>query len=233
MPDEQATLMIEAWGSQAIKVEYATAGGPGDSPYVVMTARHALVYCLDAEAVTSGLATWLHARYRTVRMLPVEARPPTHRATDRAVGSVTLTGGARLSDVRAFAEANSPNGRTHTIVRLGPLSVRAYDRLALDSHVHAWLDAFAASRDAFDVGPRHSIRDLDQYARSLVRGPYRPVEPRDGIGRDDRLNPTWRAARGSDLQLVDGSQRLRDVVRDDLRDVADGPSSQTASREVR
>src|SRR4051812_32207708 len=27
VPDEQATLMIEAWGVQAIKVEYATAGG--------------------------------------------------------------------------------------------------------------------------------------------------------------------------------------------------------------
>lgn len=201
-PEERSTLLVEAYGPQAMDVRFATAGGPGDSAYVLVRTPNTLVYCLDAQAVTACAYSWLIARERAARALKADVAPPGPHRGARVVGSITLRGPQRFPDARVYAAPNSPNGVAHVVVRLDGLTVRAYDRASLDSHARGWADAMAAAYEAFERPPRQGLAALLQHAREHVRGPY-SVELEQGLARTPPgANRAWLASRSSEVRSL-------------------------------
>ena len=87
---------------------------------------------------------------------------------DRSVvGSVTLRGDRRIG------EPHSPNGSVHVVLRHDGLTVRIYDRAALDMYAKAWVEAHEAAQNAFGVGHVPTIQTLLHRASQQSRTPYR------------------------------------------------------------
>jgi len=202
LPEERSTLLVEAYGPQRVDVGFATAGGPGDSAYVLLRTPNTLVYCLDARAVTACTYSWLIARERAARVLPADRAAPTAPRGARVVGSITLRGPQKLPDARVYAAPNSPDGIAHVVVRLDGLTVRSYDRASLDSFARGWADALAAAHDAFERPPHQSLGSLLEQARQHVRGPY-SVELENGLARTPAgANRAWLASRSSEVRSL-------------------------------
>jgi hypothetical protein len=173
LPNEHTTLIVEAHGPLPMRVNYATAGGPGDSAYVVVRSPDTLVYALDARATAAVTYSLLLARVRAGRNLPLEYRPREQRLDRSVVASVTLRGDRRISDPRALDVDHSPNGSAHVVLRLDGLTLRLYDRAALDAYARAWVEAHEAAQNAFGVGHVPSIQTLLHRAGQQARTPYR------------------------------------------------------------
>jgi hypothetical protein len=202
LPEERSTLLVEAYGPQAVDVRFATAGGPGDNAYVLVRTPNTLVYCLDAHAVTACAYSWLIARERAARALRADVAPPGAHRGARVVGSITLQGPQRLPDARLYSAPDSPNGAAHVVVRLDGLTVRAYDRASLDSHARGWADAVTAAYEAFERPPRQGLAALIQKARDHVRGPYSVEIEQDLARTPPGANRTWLASRSSEVRSL-------------------------------
>ena len=185
LPNEHATLLVEAHGPLPMSVSYATGGGPADSPYVVVRSPDTLVYALDARAVAAVTHSLLLARARAGRILPNEFSPAGQTFDRSVVGSVTLRGDRRIGDPKALDADHSPNGSAHVVLRLDGLTLRLYDRAALDTYAKAWVEAHEAALNAFGVGEIPSIQTLLHRANQQARTPYRL----DALSVDDRQMP--------------------------------------------
>ncbi len=173
LPNEHATLIVEAHGPLPMRVNYATGGGPGDSAYVLVRSPDTLVYALDARAVAAVTYSLLLARARAGHALPKEYRPHEQAFDRSVVGSVTLRGDRRIGEPRALDANHSPNGTAHVVLRLDGLTLRIYDQAALDTYAKAWVDAHEAAQNAFGVGQVPSIQTLLHRANQQSRTPYR------------------------------------------------------------
>ena len=201
LPNERSTLIVDAHGPLPMSVHYATGGGPGDSPYVVVRSPDTLVYALDARAVAAVTYGLLLARARVGRVLPSEHRPREQRFDRSVVGSVTLRGDRRIGEPRALSGDQSPNGSAHVVLRLDGLTLRLYDRAALDTYARAWIDAHEAAQNAFGVRDLPSIQTLLHRATQQARTPYRL----DALSANDRQLPGARTAeieRSSELRSL-------------------------------
>ncbi len=173
LPNERATLIVDAHGPLPMSVSYATGGGPEDSAYVLVRSPDTLVYALDARVSAAVTYSLLLARARAGHALPTEYRP-REQAFDRSVvGSVTLRGDRRIGEPRALDANHSPNGSAHVLLRLDGLTVRIYDQAALDMYAKAWVDAHEAAQNAFGVGHVPTIQALLHRASQQSRTPYR------------------------------------------------------------
>ena len=173
LPNERATLIVDAHGPLPMSVSYATGGGPEDSAYVLVRSPDTLVYALDARAAAAVTYSLLLARARAGHALPAEYRP-REQAFDRSVvGSVTLRGDRRIGEPRALDADHSPNGTAHVLLRLDGLTVRIYDQAALDMYAKAWVEAHEAAQNAFGVGHVPTIQTLLHRASQQSRTPYR------------------------------------------------------------
>jgi hypothetical protein len=199
LPNEHTTLIVEAHGPLPMRVNYATAGGPGDSAYVVVRSPDTLVYALDARAAAAVTYSLLLARARAGRSLPLEYRPREPRLDRSVVASVTLRGDRRIADPRALDADHSPNGSAHVVLRLDGLTLRLYDRAALDAYAKAWVEAHEAAQNAFGVGLVPSIQTLLHRAGQQARTPYRL----DALSLDQRPMPgASRIERSSQLRSL-------------------------------
>lgn len=185
LPNEHTTLIVEAHGPLPMRVSYATGGGPGDLGYVLVRSPDTLVYALDARAVGAVTYSLLLARARAGRMLPNEFSPREGTFDRSVVGSVTLRGDRRIGEPRALDADHSPNGSAHVLLRLDGLTLRVYDRAALDTYAKAWVEAHEASINAFGVGDIPSIQTLLHRANQQARTPYRL----DALSVDGRQMP--------------------------------------------
>lgn len=185
LPNERATVIVDAHGPLSMSVSYATGGGPADSAYVLVRSPETLVYALDARAVAAVTYSLLLARARAGRALPAEYRPRQQSFDRSVVGSVTLRGDRRIGEPRALDADHSPNGAPHVVLRLDGLTVRIYDRAALDMYAKAWVEAHEAAQNAFGVGHVPSIRTLLYRASQQSHTPY----PLDSLSIDERLPP--------------------------------------------
>jgi hypothetical protein len=185
LPNEHATLIVEAHGPLPMTVKYATGGGPGDSAYVVVRSPETLVYALDARAVAAVTYNLLLARARSSRILPQEFKPADSNFDRTVTGSVTLRGDRRIGEPRTLDGDHSPNGSAHVVLRLDGLTLRLYDRAAVDTYARAWIDAHEAAQNAFGVADIPSIQTLLHRANQQARTPYRL----DGLSVDGRQLP--------------------------------------------
>jgi hypothetical protein len=197
LPNEHATLIVEAHGPLPMTVKYATGGGPGDSAYVVVRSPETLVYALDSRAVAAVTYNLLLARARSGRALPQEFKPPGGNFDRAVTGSVILRGDRRIGEPRALDTDHSPNGSAHVVLRLDGLTLRLYDRAAVDTYARAWIDAHEAALNAFGVGEIPSIQTLLHRAHQQARTPYRldalsVVEPGHPVGRGLECSPVLR-----------------------------------------
>lgn len=199
LPNETASLIVEAHGPLPMQVSYATGGGPDDSGYVLVRSPDTLVYALDARAVAAVTHSLLLGRARAGRILPTEFRPREPTFDRSVVGSVTLRGDRRIGAPRALDGDHSPNGDPHVVVRLGALTLRLYDRAALDTYSDAWVKAHEAALNAFGVGEIPSVQTLLHRAYQQARTPYRL----DALSVDDRqLSGAGRIERSSEVRLI-------------------------------
>ena len=193
LPDEQTRLLLDAYGAQSITVARARGGGPQDNPYILVRSPNTLTYCFDAEAVTAHTYAWLlaHAHAPALR-LPGEAAAPTAADSVRLIASHTVHGTPPVT-VHPVPALRSPTGRAHLAVRIGHVTVRCHDRTGLQSHIEAWLDAYAAAELTFPTGPQRSIGELHRHAVRDARSPYACLRNLDRIR--DLGEPTRAAAR--------------------------------------
>lgn len=199
LPNERATLIVEAHGPLPMKVSYATGGGPEDSAYVVVQSPDTLVYALDARAAAAVTYGLLLARARSRQILPNEFQPREEHFDRSVVGSVTLRGDRRIGEPRALDADHSPNGAAHVVIRLDALTLRLYDRAALDTYTRAWVDAHGAALNAFGVGQVPSIQTLLHQAHQQARTPYRL----DALSAGQRqLRGTARIERSSEVRTL-------------------------------
>lgn len=173
LPEETTTLLVEVHGPVPVQVSYATGGGPGDCAYVVVRSPATLVYALDAPAVAAVTHSLLLARARAGRILANESRPGRHELDRRVVGSVALRGDRRIGEPRALDADHSPNGSAHVVLRLDGLTLRLYDRAALDTYAKAWVEAHRAAMHAFGIGEVSSVQTLLRRAYQQARAPSR------------------------------------------------------------
>lgn len=199
LPNERATLLVEAHGPLPMKVSYATGGGPEDSAYVVVQSPETLLYALDARAAVAVTYGLLLARARSVQLLPNEFQPREEHFARSVVGSVTLRGDGRIGEPRTLDADHSPNGAAHVVMRLDALTLRLYDRAALDTYTRAWVDAHEAAINAFGVGHVPSIQTLLHRAHQQARTPYRLDSLSVG---DSQLRGTSRIERSSEVRTL-------------------------------
>jgi hypothetical protein len=198
LPNEHSTLIVEAHGPLPMTVRYATAGGPADSPHVVVRSPDTLVYAMDAQAVAAVTYSLLLARARAGRALPREYEPSEQSYHRSVVASVTLRGDRRIGEPRALCESSSPNGTAHVVLRLDGLTVRFYDQAALDAYTRAWAEAHRCAELAFGLGKAPSLPTLMHRAAQQARTPYLL----DGLAHNERQLP------GSATR-IEGSSQMR------------------------
>ncbi|HET6909880.1 MAG TPA: hypothetical protein VFH54_11120, partial [Mycobacteriales bacterium] len=158
---------------QIPRVRAEIDGGTKDSPYVQVQIGSTLVYAYDLAAVRTFARAWADAASRPVHLLPEDS--PCQPATGCLTAvSVTVRGEQRQRVLFVAAQA-SPDGRTHLLVTVGPLTVAVYDRAALDSYIGAWTLAVDYARrvfvdpepDAFDeIAERERQRELRHFERT-------------------------------------------------------------------
>ena len=171
-PNERATLLVEAHGPIELWTGYATGGGPGDSPYVLVRSPDTLVYALDPRAVTAVTYSLLLAKFRGGRALPQEFRPREETFDRPVVGSVTLRGDKRIGEPKVLPADKSPTGVAHVLLRIDALTLRVFDQAALNAYTRAWAEGYQAVEEAFGQAPTLSIEALMHRAAQQARSPY-------------------------------------------------------------
>lgn len=156
--------------------------------------------CIDAQAVAAVAYNLLLARARAGRVLPTELQARGERFDRDVVGSVTLRGPGRIMAPRVLDADHSPNSTAHVVLRLDALTLRLYDRAALDTYTKAWIKAHEAAINAFGVGRAPTIQTLLHRATQQARTPY----TLDGLAMDDRSMPggSTRIERSSELRQL-------------------------------
>ena len=85
---------------------------------------------------------------------------------------------------RLLAGVHSPNGQSHVVLRLDGLTLRIYDRAALDTYAKAWVAGYRCAGLAFGEGDLPSLESLLRRAHDQSRTPYR-LDPLAGADRQN------------------------------------------------
>jgi hypothetical protein len=125
---------VDVAGPQTTSVDLV--GGGGASPYLAVRLGRALIYAHDRESVRTFQEAWQLAHQHGTTLLPGELRRPLPTVADIAVVYAAL--GASDSNVVGISTEAAPHGMAHVIVRVGPLTTRAFDRQAVAEHLAAW-----------------------------------------------------------------------------------------------
>ena len=167
------TATVRAFGEQQPRVRAYLDGGTADSPYVQVQVGSTLVYAYDLPAVRMFTEAWSDAASRPLQMLP-DVTEGAHLPSSLTAVSVTVRGEQPTRVLMMSAQA-SPDKRAHLVVGVGPLTVVAFDRAAVDSYVAAWSEAADYARrvfvdpepDAFDeLAERDRKRELRHFERT-------------------------------------------------------------------
>lgn len=149
-------MMLTAAGDQDTSASAYLHTHDGQ-PRVCVLAGSVLTYCTTYEAVAAYVIAWGNAMDLAVRsMLTPQAKiydlPEAVRATYAVQLSQTVTGNPGWS-VTPYSPLADPGRMASVWVRVGQLTVRALDLMAIDSTRRAWRDSLPMAAALFGIPP--------------------------------------------------------------------------------
>lgn len=139
------TVRADVAGPQPCSVDLVGAGGA--NPYLSVRLGRTLVYVHDRQSVMTFAEAWRHAHQHAIALLPSELSRPLPTVPDIATVYVAL--GLTDSSVLGVGAAAARHSMAHVVVRVGPLTTRAFDRRSVEAHLAAWVLAVDLCERAF------------------------------------------------------------------------------------